>query len=123
MSLTGGGGNPVLEGPAVTKDVLQMLGDHTDIEWMMAERASGNFGRLTTSREATRVDYDPDILKEKWGGFTDMYHTHPNQGRGAEGTGPSATDLENTGDFINAGYERCHVYDATKKEWVKYYGD
>lgn len=121
MSLAGN--DPVLEGSAVTTNVLKMLGDHTDVEWMMAEKASGNFGRLTTSKDPTRVYYDPNKLKENWGGFSDIYHTHPYQGRDAEDTGVSQTDRENTGDFIEAGFQRCHVYDATKKEWKKYYGD
>ena len=34
------------EGTGIYRDVLQFLGEHTDVEWMMYETMSGDYGRM-----------------------------------------------------------------------------
>ena len=105
-----------MEGTAVNRDVLQMLGESTDIEWMMFQNDSG-YARLITEQRPDGVDYQ--IANDQ--NYNTVCHTHP------ELTGynprPSDEDRASTGLFMDMGIDKCMIYSDLTNSWIVYHGE
>ena len=108
------------EGTGINRDALRFLGEHTNVEWMMYEDMSGEYGRLQTSHLSDGFN---GMISSNMNGhtYTTAIHTHPDmEGKDPK---PSKLDTSMTGAFIDAGFDKCMIYSAKTNSWVVYMGE